>query len=683
MQKKGILYCLVPSLAAVVHSANTRVLRAVPGGISLTYDPASTSYPTQTISPLSPLPSPPPPPPPSPSPTNVTFYFNSIPQIVTCGTATFSWNYTGPPAQQFILSITNIGVNQDSAHASPTLVNHARPQAPTNTINVVISRSIDASADVYTWSSVAVPRGWYKLSANLPSSSSSSPITSTQFLVGVGPDTSCLGSGTPSGTGALSTDSVNVGAIVGGALGGAALIFGAALLYSLILKSQHRSTQTPPDRRGPAFGSGRTPSSGSPQHDSKKGSFFKRGLFSQKGWDGLGSVDSHINANPGGTAASIKSNHRHHHHHQHRRSRGSISRHNSFPESLNLPSLEYNHRASKRTLGEEEKMTDSPTSTLSYKIPVEDAAGSPDVFADHDAALDNPPLRRLSQPQQQQQQWDDAHGRPERAHVRQSRSASRGDRVPVDKSQSIASVDSLAMPGTTASDYVSTHSSGAASAPVSRPSSKFGKSQPELGLGLGLWGVGEPSDSPQRSPVMDSPPLNVTSSTSSPTSPASPTSAPASSSAKRPQSAPARKTPRKPVPAYDPSIDPDYLSALTTPSSSYNAASPLSGYRPSSSSSSSPGTHHPLYSEDPFARTVTSFGGSTSGHGHGHGGGHGGGGHYLARTQSHPAMDGSTNGAGSGEDGGRRELAHKHSLGLEVGKPVHYLIPDMPLPQSK
>ena len=107
-----------------------------------------------------------------------------------------------------------------------------------------------------------------------------------------------------------------------------------------------------------------------------------------------------------------------------------------------------------------------------------------------------------------------------------------------------------------------------------------------------------------------------------------------------------RKTARKPVPLYDASVDP--------PPASPENASP----------SSPTNANHPLYTDDPFARptpmlTTRSSTGTLNGSNAPH---------YIARSQSNTAIS--------------RELTHKGSLGLE-GRQMHYLIPDMPLPQKK
>ena len=108
----------------------------------------------------------------------------------------------------------------------------------------------------------------------------------------------------------------------------------------------------------------------------------------------------------------------------------------------------------------------------------------------------------------------------------------------------------------------------------------------------------------------------------------------------------ARKTARKPVPLYDASVEP--------PPASPENASP----------SSPTNANHPLYTDDPFARPTPMLATrSSSGTLNGSNGPH-----YIARSQSNTAIS--------------RELTHKGSFGLE-GRQMHYLIPDMPLPQKK
>ncbi|KAM6492530.1 hypothetical protein JOM56_012254 [Amanita muscaria] len=127
------------------------------------------------------------------------------------------------------------------------------------------------------------------------------------------------------------------------------------------------------------------------------------------------------------------------------------------------------------------------------------------------------------------------------------------------------------------------------------------------------------------------------------------------SSPQQPKPHRSRKATRKPVPAYDPSTD----TSSSPPPPASSIFSPLQ------------------IADDPFARPLPAalihkdstasldvFGGvssaASSGHGHGH---------YISRSQS----------TSSGKD---RGLAHKQSLGGFEGRPMHYLIPDMPLPQK-
>ncbi|KAF9450227.1 hypothetical protein P691DRAFT_774109 [Macrolepiota fuliginosa MF-IS2] len=101
------------------------------------------------------------------------------------------------------------------------------------------------------------------------------------------------------------------------------------------------------------------------------------------------------------------------------------------------------------------------------------------------------------------------------------------------------------------------------------------------------------------------------------------------------QSITARKTPRKPVPAYDPSI-PSTISTYT-----------------STPGSSSPSPATPLSTSSPFTSSAQ--------------------GHYAKKAQH-----------GTNTPESTAMLAHKSSFGPGgvEGKPVHYLMPDMPLPRK-
>jgi len=102
---------------------------------------------------------------------------------------------------------------------------------------------------------------------------------------------------------------------------------------------------------------------------------------------------------------------------------------------------------------------------------------------------------------------------------------------------------------------------------------------------------------------------------------------------------------RKPVPAYDPNQDP---STPVSPAA-FQAAPPPSPY-----------TTNPPPSPDPSSVGHTTLNGN------------GGGAHYATRSQL-------------GQDHSVPDLTHKSSFGPGgvEGKPLHYLIPDMPMPSKR
>lgn len=130
---------------------------------------------------------------------------------------------------------------------------------------------------------------------------------------------------------------------------------------------------------------------------------------------------------------------------------------------------------------------------------------------------------------------------------------------------------------------------------------------------------------------------------SDPSSPVSPTTKDTTAKDSKRHSLGGRK--RKPVPAYDPSQDP--LSPSLSPSL---APSPIPPPSP---------TPEPMIGSGSGLSTTAAVAAV---------GGGGGGGHYSTRNQS-------------GRDNSEHELVHKSSFGPGgvEGKPLHYLIPDMPM----
>ncbi|KAJ6608240.1 hypothetical protein B0H10DRAFT_1955599 [Mycena sp. CBHHK59/15] len=139
------------------------------------------------------------------------FYFRNIVQMTTCTPGTVSWIYVGS-LSEVTLSITNGNVVQLPSPsstitgvfqtASARAINpHSRREA----INQPITNgTIDPAADSYTWN-VNVPAGWYAIVAQFPL------LTVTQvsdaFYVANGIDTSCLASSSGSSSSTTSASS--------------------------------------------------------------------------------------------------------------------------------------------------------------------------------------------------------------------------------------------------------------------------------------------------------------------------------------------------------------------------------------------------------------------------------------------------------------------------------------------
>ncbi|KAK2465604.1 hypothetical protein APHAL10511_002496 [Amanita phalloides] len=249
-------------------------------------------------------------------------YFDGVSELVTCTQASFTWNYSGPADQQLSLTITNSHVAQ-------------QPSSNIIPITTLITSSVDPSLNKYTWSSVNVPPGWYKLDASIPAESLS--VDSTVFYVHAGSNTSCLSSSYAS---SLAHHTVNVGAIVGGTLGLVGLAL-AAGLFCLLCARRRKKRQSAPaslpftqdrKRRSPVF-------------------------LSIKRWDKLGSVDSHMAATAVTTADPRRGTRQ--------QSIHSISpSHKSLSDSVNLPVLEYSRDISRTRLNGDEECTSPTNSTL-------------------------------------------------------------------------------------------------------------------------------------------------------------------------------------------------------------------------------------------------------------------------------------------------------------------------------
>jgi hypothetical protein len=142
-----------------------------------------------------------------------------------------------------------------------------------------------------------------------------------------------------------------------------------------------------------------------------------------------------------------------------------------------------------------------------------------------------------------------------------------------------------------------------------------------------------------------------------------------------PKASKSRKATRKPVPLYDSSVVPRPISsARTLPAPPLSEESRfgtfdagLSFARPQTAVVHKPDVANPFFARPQTAvihkgsasslNVLAGFNAAVAG----------GNAHYVSRTHSQR---------------GDRELNHKSSLGGFEGRPMHYLIPDMPLPQK-
>ncbi|OSD02637.1 hypothetical protein PYCCODRAFT_329477 [Trametes coccinea BRFM310] len=163
-----------------------------------------------------------------------TFAFTPIPTLQTCSDASIRWSYNGLNEEMsFFVSL---------ASTSP-------PQAPS-----LIAYPLSATAQSWTWSPVNVTPGSYEMTAvGLGFSNVSSP-----FQVTAGTSSSCLTT-----SASASTAHSHVGVIVGGALGGVAVIaaaVGACIYFTLRCSSvpgyRWRSFKSRVSREQPAEWSG-------------------------------------------------------------------------------------------------------------------------------------------------------------------------------------------------------------------------------------------------------------------------------------------------------------------------------------------------------------------------------------------------------------------------------------------
>lgn len=146
--------------------------------------------------------------------------FLSLPSMKTCEPAQIAWLYRGPGIN-VLLTITNSDVDQDVTTTSTAVLPTPTYTNPTDSGDVIRRRSLEIRADPvtkiitqgtlaldgsYVWSSANVSVGRYILQASFPNVSTVTT-DSSPFSVTAGSDTSCLGgsntsaSSTGTGTG--------------------------------------------------------------------------------------------------------------------------------------------------------------------------------------------------------------------------------------------------------------------------------------------------------------------------------------------------------------------------------------------------------------------------------------------------------------------------------------------------
>lgn len=216
----------------------------------------------------------------APASTSLSFVWQPIAEMYTCGQANVRWTYTGT-LSQLTLNITNVNVTQQAPLTSSAAAVSASSTAAVSTssaglakrqsngyggsflpsVNEFVIAGIDPAANNYTWTGVNVPQGWYQIIANVQNAIQAS---STSFYVQNGTNTNCVpqfAAGVPvpsTDAGSSSTSHVPVatsspssaqsshshaGAIAGGVVGGLAflgLVF-AAIFFCVRRRSAPRT----------------------------------------------------------------------------------------------------------------------------------------------------------------------------------------------------------------------------------------------------------------------------------------------------------------------------------------------------------------------------------------------------------------------------------------------------------
>lgn len=492
--------------------------------------------------------------------------FDIIDQLTTCTSTSIIWFYLGPESPMS-LTVTNLNVPQSgSSSLSGASTSTVSPgvQNPA-TVTVKLASALDPTLMNFTWPSVNVPQGWYRLYAGIESQSFIQ--TSPAFFVSTGPNTSCLvtaastsashplsSSSTTTTPLLVSTSSspINTRAIVGIVFGSLVLLLAlAAIIFCFRRRYKDRKLII-------AGGGGRS-----------------------KGWSGLKSTDSHL----GMQAYNNKA-----------------SRHPSQSDSLE-PAI----MGSDEGTAPEEKFSTPPGKYLS---PYDQETGvSLATLPTLQHSQGHEPMGKLSRSYSQASTSNSHGGYPVGA-------MEFGGAPPISNSRSLQG----RRPSTAESVRKSSVDSPSYPPPIST-----GQYPPQLSRSASTGGATQQSRSQEP-----------------PQSPLSPDAKKANRGSLK----------RKPVPAYE-----DHELEVSSPSPVSPSALTAAAFPDLRSNGS-----------DASLRAFAN--------------GNGNGGHYTtrSRTRSRP---GSARSLAQKAAAQEQELVHKSSFGPGgvEGKPLHYLIPDMPMQQ--
>ncbi|KZP17488.1 hypothetical protein FIBSPDRAFT_27019 [Athelia psychrophila] len=200
----------------------------------------------------------------SPGPVQQGLIFSTPTNVTTCQPADIAWSYIGSAGDLLTLAITNEDVNQTN-----------------------IAVGIDPGPDLYTWSPVNLPAGYYVVLGTIGASSN---VRSDVFLISGGSDTSCIATSTSSSSSATSTSATstiapsstssitpvpvpvssakksNTGAIAGGVVAGIIALLILIFIGMMLMRRRNKSARASRfSNSGDAY-SRATPTNGARHH---------------------------------------------------------------------------------------------------------------------------------------------------------------------------------------------------------------------------------------------------------------------------------------------------------------------------------------------------------------------------------------------------------------------------------